>query len=190
MRDLLDIINILSEASILAPSEFTKRPQRFEKFIYKIKQGEPFTTVDDQEVTIAKSEADRFLNNWDDYQQKFVDARDAQIAKLARGTNYNGEATIALSKLKKTTEFGGAGVAKGADPTTGGKASYNVTPQAIGIVDKDIPASDLYDMIRNNQVLNSTEHGKIVIQLADYIVSGEAVVLPEDAQQKIGRAHV
>lgn len=183
MRDLLDLIQILSEASDLKPSEFSKRPQRFETFIKKIKAGEPFTTVDDQEVIIAKSEAQRFVMNWDDYQQKFIDSKDAQMAQLAKGSTYNGQNVIPLSKLRKTTEFGGSGVAKGADPLSGGKASYALTPREIGIVNKDIPAHDLYELLKTNSVLNSTEHGKIVIQLADYIVSGEAVILPEDAQQ-------
>lgn len=182
MRDLLDLIQILSEASDLKPSEFNKRPQRFETFIKKIKAGEPFTTVDDQEVVIAKSEAQRFVMNWDDYQQRFIDSKDAQFAKLAKGSTYNGQNVVQLSKLRKTTEFGGAGVAVGADPLSGGKASYALTPREIGITNQDIPAHDLYDVIRNNSVLQSTDHGKIVIQLAHYIVAGEAVVLPEEAQ--------
>lgn len=182
MRDLLDLIQILSEASDLKPSEFTKRPQRFETFIKKIKAGEPFTTIDDQEVIISKAEAQRFFNNWDDSQSKFFDSKEVQFAKLAKGSTYNGQPMIPLSKLRKTTEFGGAGVAAGADPTSGGKANYALTPREIGIVNQDIPAHDLYDAIKNNQVLNSTEHGKIVIQLANYIVAGEAVVLPEEAQ--------
>lgn len=182
MRDLLDLLQILSEASDLKPSEFTKRPQRFETFIKKIKAGEPFTTIDDQEVTIAKVEATRFFNNWDDTQNKFFDSKEVQTAKLAPGTTYNGQNFIQLSKLRKTVEFGGAGVAVGDDPTSGGKASYALTPREIGIVNMDIPAHDLYDLIRNNQTLKSTPHGLIVIQLANYIVSGEAVVLPEDAQ--------
>lgn len=182
MRDLLDLLQILSEASDLKPSEFNKRPQRFETFIKKIKAGEPFTTVDDQEVVIAKSEAQRFVMNWDDYQQRFIDSKDAQFAKLAKGSTYNGQNVVQLSKLRKTTEFGGAGVAVGADPLSGGKASYALTPREIGITNQDIPAHDLYDLIKSNTVLNSTDHGKIVIQLANYIVSGEAVVLPEEAQ--------
>lgn len=183
MRDLIDLIQILSEASNLQPSEFNKRPQRFAAFKKKILAGEPFTTIDDQEVHIAKVEAQRFEMNWDDHQQKFIDPKEAQFAQLARGSTYNGQNTIPLSKLKKTTEFGGAGVAVGADPAAGGKASYAVKPQDIGICDKDISAHDLYDIIKNNGTLNATDYGKIVIALADYIVAGEAVVLPEDAQK-------
>ena len=39
-------------------------------------------------------------------------------------------------------------------------------------------------MIQNNPVLNSTEYGKVIIDLANYIVSGEAVMLPEEYMSK------
>jgi hypothetical protein len=91
---------------------------------------------------------------------------------------------IALSSLAKTKDFGGAAVAFGQDASTGGKEALLVKPSQIGIVDKDIPATDLYDFIKTNSVLNSTEYGKVVIQLADYIVSGELVVFPEEYQSK------
>lgn len=182
MRDLLDLIQILSEGTDLKPSEFTKRPKRFETFIKKIKAGEPLTTVDGQEVYIAKSEAQRFASNWDPQQHKFIDSKDAQYAQLAKGTSYNEESFIPLSKLKKTTEFGGAAVAVGADPSTGGKESFLLKPQNIGITGKDFPAADLLDIITQNQILNSTPHGKIVIQLAWNIASGESVVIPEEAR--------
>lgn len=179
MRDLINIIKTLSEGSNLAPGEFKGRPQRWETFITKIRNNEPFTTVDDQLVTLKSSEADRFVDLWN--QGKFIGNKEAAYAMLAQPID--GEDKIALSKLKKTTEFGGAGVAVGGAPTSGGKASYALTPQAIGIVDRDIPASDLYNIIANNSVLKSTDHGKIVIDLANYIVSGEAVVVSEEVRK-------
>jgi hypothetical protein len=181
MRDLLDLIQILSEGvGKLSPGEFKNRPKRFETFINKITNGEPFTTIDNKEVVIDPSEAQRFMSIWDPKLVQFTD-KSAQIAKLANEYTYNGNNTIQLSNLMKTSEFGGAGVAVGADPSTGGKASYAVKPQDIGICDRLIPASDLYDVIAKNSVLQSTDYGQIVINLANYIVSGEAVVLPPEA---------
>jgi hypothetical protein len=185
MRDLIDLLQNLSEATgvgNLAPNEFKNRAKRFDTFIAKIKAKQPFTTVDDQEVIIDPKEAERFLSIWDSKLVQFSD-KSAQIANLAKGSKYNGESEIKLSNLKKTTEFGGAGVAAGADPTTGGKGSYQVKPAHIGICDKDIPATDLYKIISTNAVLNSTEYGKVIISLASYIVSGESVTLPEDVQK-------
>ena len=152
----------------------------YETFINKINSNQPFTTIDSQEVVIDPSEAQRFESMWDPKTVQFID-KNAQIAKLAQGYTYDGQDTIPLSKLMKTSEFGGAGVAVGADPSSGGKASFAVKPQDIGICDKPIPATDLYDIIANNPVLQSTDYGQVIINLANYIVSGEAVVLPEEA---------
>lgn len=179
MRDLIDLIQILSEGTNLAPNEFNNRPKRFSAFIDKIINKGKFTTVDNQEVQIDPSEADRFKSIWDPKTVKFIDPS-ARSAKLAQGFTYDNKDEIPLSKLKKTTEFGGSSVGLGNPTATGGKASYGLTPQAIGIVDKDIPATDLYDMIANNTVLQSTSHGQVVINLANYIVSGESVSIPPE----------
>ena len=181
MRELIDLLNILSEGvGKLSPGEFKARPKRFETFINKINSGQPFTTIDNMEVVIDPTEAQRFINMWDPKTVQFID-KDAQFAKLAKGNTYEGKDIIPMSKLMKTSEFGGAGVAVGADPTSGGKASFAVKPQDIGICDKPIPASDFYNLIANNSVLKSTDYGQIIINLANYIVSGEAVVIPEEA---------
>ena len=185
MRDLINIIQRLTETSgvgNLAPNEFKNRAKRFETFIGKIKAKQPFTTVDDQEVTIDPKEAQRFLSIWDPKLVQFTD-KSAQVAQLLKGSNYNGQNMIKLSSLKKTTEFGGAGVSAGAAETTGGKGSFQVKPNHIGICDIDIPAHDLFETIANNPKLNSTDYGKIVVDLARYIVSGESVTLPEEAQK-------
>lgn len=184
MRDLIDLIQVLSEGTNLAPNEFKNRPKRYATFIDKIINGDKFTTVDNKQVELDSSEAERFQSIWDAKLFKFTDAT-AQSAKLAQGFQYDGKDEIPLGKLKKTTEFGGASVGLGAPAASGGKASYGLTPQAIGIVDKDIPATDLYDIIANNTVLKSTEHGQVVISLANYIVSGESIqISPEVAKNK------
>lgn len=176
MRDLINLIQILSEASTLTPNEFKDRPKRWETFIRKIQSQEPFTTVNGDEVIIDPSEAERFLNLWK--AKQFIGNREAASAALLEP--YNGKNEIQLSKLAKTTEFGGSSVAAGAPKEAGGKASYALTPQAIGIVDKNIPASDLYEIIAKNPVLKSTEHGQLVISLANYIVSNESVSIPPE----------
>lgn len=176
MRELLNLIQVLSEAPTLAPNEFKGNLPRWETFIRKIQNKEPFTTISGDEVIIDPNEANRFLKLWK--AKQFIGNRAASTAILLEP--YNGKNQIMLSHLRKTTEFGGAQVAAGEPATAGGKSSYALTPQAIGIVDKDIPASDLYEIISTNSVLQSTEHGKIVISLADYIVSGESVSIPPE----------
>ena len=147
MREFINLIQSLSEGvGKLSPGEFKNRPKRYETFINKIKSKQPFTTIDNQEVIIDPKEADRFISIWDPTSVQFID-KNAQFAKLAKGYTFNGKDVIPLSSLMKTSEFGGAGVAVGADPESGGKASFAVKPQDIGICDKAIPASNFYSLI-------------------------------------------
>jgi hypothetical protein len=175
MRDLINLIeNVLTEAAVgMSANEIKKYQWRFDKFIEYITQRKPFTTVDGKEVLIAPGEAKRF--------QQLYNNSEFTGALQAKQTDGN---LIALSSLAKTKDFGGAAVAFGQDASTGGKEALLVKPSQIGIVDKNIPATDLYNFIKTNPVLNSTEYGKVVIQLADYIVSGEQVIFPEDYQSK------
>ena len=191
MRDLINIIEYLSEGVTLAASEFKNRANRYDTFIKKIAAQRKFTTVDNQEVLIDPSEAQRYQQLWDPDIESFTDSKAAQFIKLAPGESYNGKNVIPLSKLLKTTEFGGASVGLDEPQAQGGKASYALTPKAIGITDRDIPAEEFYETIVSNPVLNSTEYGKVVIQLAEYIVSGEAVVIsPETAKNDKLRAAI
>ena len=191
MRDLINILEFLSEGVTLAASEFKNRPNRYDAFIKKIIAKRKFTTVDNQEVMIDPSEAQRYEQLWDPDIEQFTDSKAAQFIKLAPGESYAGKNVIPLSKLLKTTEFGGASVGLDQPQAQGGKASYALTPKAIGITDIDIPASDFYETIVNNPVLNSTEYGKIVIELANYIISGESVsISPETAKNDKLRAAI
>jgi hypothetical protein len=174
MREFINIIQTLSEAAVgMSPGEITKYEARFEKFIEKIKSKAPFTTVDGTEVTIDPREAKRF-----------IDLYSSRLFKGAVKARTTDGQEIPLSKLAKTIEFGGAAVDAGQDASTAGKEALLVKPKTIGITDKDIPAHDLYEIIQTNSVLNSTEYGKVIIQLAEYIVAGEYIVLPEEYQGK------
>lgn len=174
MRDILNLLDTLNEAAVgMSAGEITKYETRIEKFLNKITLGEPFTTIDNQEVVIDPTEAKRFLTL---YKQNLF--KGALKARTADGNE------IPLSKLAKTAEFGGAAVAVGQDPGTAGKEALLVKPKTIQITDFDIPAGSLYKVIAGNQVLNSTDYGKTVIQLANEIVAGQAVVLPPEYQDK------
>lgn len=174
MRNLINLIqNITEGVGKLSASEITNRPGRFEKFIEKIKARQPFTLLDGDTVTIDPREAKRFV--------------DLKIANNFRG-NLSARTTddleIPLSKFAKTSDFGGSGVVAGAASDSAGKEALVVKPKDIQIVNRNIAAHDLYDEIVNNPILNSTEYGKVVIQLAEYIRAGEIVMLPKEYQQK------
>jgi hypothetical protein len=145
---------------------------RFEKFIEKIKTRSPFTDIQGKEVIIDPREAKRFL-----------ELEDQGMFKGPLKTRTSDGQEIALSQLLKTKEFGGQQVAAGEKPEEAGKESLLVKPSSIKIADIDIPAVDFYETIVNNPALNSTEYGKVIIQLAEYIVAGEFVMLPEEYQK-------
>ena len=175
MRDLLNLIQNLSEGAVgMSANEIKKYEWRFKKFIEKIEKREPFTLVDGSEVTIDPREAKRFFN-------MYHVADNFSGALKARTTDGQ---EIPLSKLAKTTEFGGAAVAAGQEASAGGKEALVVKPSQIGITDRDIPAADFYETIINNQTLASTDYGRVIQQLAQYITAGEYVMLPEEYQGK------
>jgi len=170
MRDLINIIQRLSEGIVgLSPGEITKYDARFNTFIDYIKGRKPFTTIDGNEVTIDPREAKRFLE---------LRAQDMFKGSLKARTTDGQE--FPLSGLAKTKDFGGAAVAAGQDPSTAGKEALLVKPKDIKIVDQNYPAEDFYDVIAGNPILASTDYGKVIQQLAQYIVAGEYVMLPEE----------
>ena len=173
MRNLIDLLQTLNEAVGLSAGEIIKYEWRFAKFIEKIKGRSPFTTVTGDEVTIDPREAKRFEELYD---------RRAFVGALKARTTDGDE--IPLSKLAKTGELGGAAVTAGLDSSTAGKEGLLVKPSNIGITDQDIPSSALHDTIASNSVLNSTDYGKVVVQLSNYIVAGEYVMIPEEYQKK------
>lgn len=180
MRDLLNLIdNILYEASNLAASEINKYDWRWEKFISKITNGEPFETVDGQQVILNPNQLAGLMNLKD--QGRFTGG----ITVSTLGPDGKEGPRIPISSLKKTAEFakpGGEAEPVGQQRTS--KETALVKPSLIKITDRNIPAEDLYNEIANNPVLQSTDYGKVVIQLAQYIVSGEVAMLPEEYQTK------
>jgi hypothetical protein len=174
MRELINLIQNISEGVVgLSAGEINKYDWRFKKFIEYIDIDKPFTTIDGEEVVLHPDEAERF-------QQMYDDGTFKGNLKAVRADG--GE--IALSKIAKTGDFGGAAVAAGQAADTGGKEGLLVKPSQIGICDQNIPASEFYDMIVSNTVLNRTDYGKVVIQLAEYITAGEYVMLPQEYQGK------
>lgn len=170
MRDLLDLIQHLSESAVgLSAGEITKYPERFDKFIEYIKGRQPFTTVDGGEVIIDPREAKRFL-----------DLRKQDMFKGTLKARSTDGKEIPLSRLAKTKDFGGQARAAGEEEGTEGKEALLVKPKQIGITDIDYPASDFYEVIAGNQVLASTDYGRVIQSLAEYIVAGEYVMLPQE----------
>lgn len=174
MRELIDLITLLEadgatagadgvKAKGLYPDELKKR-ENFATFITKISKGLPFIYhPTGEEIFIKRSEARRM--------QQLLDNGQFIGKKITILTDSGQE--INLGELRKTEEFGGSS-----------KENLRLKPSNIGITDKQIPATDLYEVIETNPALSETDYGRVVQQLAQYIVSGEYVQLPPEYLKK------
>ena len=91
--------------------------------------------------------------------------------------------------MLKTSDLGGQ-ASTGQEGEETGKESAQLKPTQIGITDKEIPASELGEVIINNPVLNSTDYGKLVIQMAQTIMAGSNPVIPKEVPEKIRKSIV
>ncbi len=175
MRELLNIIDIILEATNLSPSEMTgvKYEARFNKFIDYIENSKPFTVATGGEVILDPSEAERFQSMYDNGTFK-----GALKAKTIDGN------MIPLGQLVKTTDFGGASSAAGATGEEAGKEAFIVKPSQIGITDKNIPAKKLPRVIQSNEALLQTDYGQVIIQLSKDITDTGTAELPKEYTTK------
>jgi len=172
MRDLINLVQYLSEDQTLSPGNLLSVRKRFDNFIRYIQDGKPFASADGTKVVIDPSEADRMLAL--DAEEKFGGTIKLKIK--------DSEKTVGLGKLLKTPDFGGQ-ASTGDEGEEVGKESALMKPSQIGICDRDIPAADFGDEIINNTVLQSTEYGRVVIDMAKTIVEGGKPVIPQDVRK-------
>jgi hypothetical protein len=171
MRDILTLLENLIEAEKkegpqtlfskgLTPTEINKDPKRWDLFIQKVSTNQPFVdNVTGEEIFINPNEAKRLAKMKKDglfkCEKTTITTKDGQ--------------EIPMSQLAKNEEFGGST-----------KESVLLKPSLIKITDRDIPATDLYEVIAGNSILQKTDYGRVVIQLAQYIISGEYCQLPPE----------
>jgi hypothetical protein len=173
MRDIIDHLTYIAEDQTLDAGTLKKYAERFDKFLYMISMGMPFYTVDKRQVIADPDEAERF-------EQMF----DAGEFKGAIKMRLDTGEEIALSKLLKTAELGGQ-ASTGEEGEETGKEAALLKPSQIKITDRDIPATELGEAIINNEVLQSTDYGRIVIQMAQTIMEGGNPVIPKEVPTKI-----
>ncbi len=177
MRDLLDKIAYLAEDRTLSAGTIKKYPERFDKFISMIRDEVPFYTVDKEPVIADTTEADKFQAMYDD--NKFTGT-----LKMVITTDSGEKKELPLSQLLKTKDLGGQ-ASTGEEGEETGKEAALLKPSQIGITDQDIPATELGDAIINNSVLQSTDYGRIVIQMAETIMQGGNPTIPKEVPTKI-----
>jgi hypothetical protein len=170
IRHFLNVADNLFEAT-LTPAQIVKYPERFDAFINHIRDSKPFfTEKEGTEVVLNPAEADRFLKL----------NQQGQFKGGLKGVDMKG-GEWPLSGFRKTAEFGGASAKPGDEEgDVSNKEGVQVKPSQIGICDKLIPAHALLGEITTNQVLSSTEYGKVVIALANNIGLQEPAALPKE----------
>lgn len=170
MRDLINKLDQVVREATLSASQVTKYPDRFAAFINHIRGQRPFFTSDGTEVVLDPAEADRFV--------ALDQAK--QFRGNIQGTDLQGQ-SWPISSFLKTAEFGGA-AAKPGDTDTQAlkKEGLLIKPSQIGIADRNIAATDLAQQIIENPVLQSTDYGRAVIEMAKNIASGEPARVPEE----------
>jgi hypothetical protein len=175
MRNLINFIALMEADTFTSAANLNKNPDRFENLLDMIRTGKDIHFYDkktgEKDTFVADaSEADRLQELYDS--GKF--AGSIAIRAIATGE------MISLGTILKTSELGGH-AAKGGEEGKGeavGKEAALLKPKQIGITNKDIPASKLGDIIINNEVLQSTDYGKAVIEMAKTIMSGQDPVVP------------
>jgi len=186
MRDILNTLNIITETNLGKGPLNAKIGQgsdtgwRIDKFIETIRAGLPFETNTGESVIIEPSEADELLQQFADEGKITTDN-----IKLETGD------TIRLTTLVKSHYFLGKNN-KRPDASEDGSTEDEVSketallkPSQIGITDYDIPANKLGQEIVNNDALNSTEYGRVVVQMAIDIMEGKDPSIPDDVPSRI-----
>lgn len=153
----------------LQAANLAKNPPRFQNLVNNIRSRHPLYLVDGTPVIIKPEEAERL-------EQMMQDQMFKGTIKL---TAEDGNVWV-LSQFLKTKDYGGQAVPPGQEAEVGlTKEAAALKPSDVGLEDKEIPAGNLANEIINNPNLQKTEHGKIVIQMANEIVQGQMPVVPK-----------
>jgi hypothetical protein len=154
---------ILKEAALTSIELFNPKYDRPVVLMKKITNGDPLTLVSGETVTIDNSPEN--LINY----QTALDNK--QLPKLIDKAT---QKVVPMGNILKTTEFGGHGVSAGTDPTTVlNKTTLALKPVNIEIADKPFNRKTLVAEIINNSILQQTEHGRVVIEMARQLAKGQ-----------------
>jgi hypothetical protein len=168
----------LSEDQTLTPGKLTKDVNRFQNLMNNIRDKKPLYLPDGTEIIINPTEADRLesLNKQGLFKGSIM------LLSLD-GKQYP------LSGFLKTSDYGGQAIPLGQEKTAAPtKEGAKLKPKDIGLHDQNISAGDLGNTITNNQALNSSDAGKLVIELANQISAGTIPSIPRETNPAIKSA--
>ena len=187
MRDLINFIMLMEANTFTSAANLNQNPKRFDALLDMIRTGKDIHFYDkkaaEKDTFVADpSEADRLQELYDS--GKF--AGSIAIRAIATGE------MIPLGTILKTSELGGQAKKSGDDEEGEelGKEAALLKPSQIGITGFDIPANELGNVIINNEVLQSTDYGRVVIEMAKQILRGEDPVIPKEIPDKTTKSIV
>jgi hypothetical protein len=153
----------------LQTANLNSNPPRFQNLINNIRSRHPLYLVDGTPVIIMPAEADRLEQLKADQMFK------GQIKLTAEDKQ-----VWVLSQFLKTKDYGGQAVPPGQEAEVGmTKEAAALKPSDIGLEDRQIQAGNLAQEIVNNPNLQKTDHGKIVIEMANEIMQGQMPAVPK-----------
>lgn len=170
---------LLTEDQFLSVPKLVKDLSRFNNLINNIKTGNPLYLSNGDPIIISPNEATRLQDLFNN---------DQLTAKKAALAGKDGK-IYPLSSFLKTIDYGGHAIPPGQEksmaPT---KEGAKLKPKDIGLENKAIKSSNLGSEIANNQSLQSSPQGKIVIELSKQISAGQTPTVPPDQDPAIVKA--
>jgi hypothetical protein len=170
---------LLTEDQFLSVPKLVKDLSRFNNLINNIKTGNPLYLSNGDPIIISPNEATRLQDLFN---------TDKLTAKTAALAGKDGK-IYPLSSFLKTIDYGGHAIPPGQEklmaPT---KEGAKLKPKDIGLENKAIKSSNLGSEIANNQSLQSSPQGKIVIELSKQISAGQTPTVPPGQDPAIVKA--
>lgn len=172
----MKIRELLTEDTLSLPN-LLKDIGRFNKLIMNIQQGQPLYLVDGTPVIIKPSEAKALM---DLHKSGELEVKGQRLGLTAKdGKVYR------LSSFLKTGDYGGHAIPPGQEETAPiTKEGLKLKPSEVGLAEKNIAAGNLGKVLAANGILQSSDVGKVVIDLAKSISSGKNPVLPQGLDPK------
>jgi hypothetical protein len=176
MRDILDRLDSILEDRTLAPGIINKDAQRFDSVIRYLRSPDARFYFAKQPPDIEQPfvvAAPDLANEWSSLKSQ------GQFSGTNVKVRDNQGRTWPVSAFLKTAEFGGQAAKPGEEGEVQKEAAL-LKPTQIGITDKPIAAGNLGKEIINNSVLQSTDYGRAVIDMAKQIMAGRNPVVPKE----------
>jgi hypothetical protein len=173
----MKIRELLTEDQTLSIPKLLKDIGRFNRLVMNIKGGQPLYLVDGTPVIIKPSEGDALVKL---HKSGQLDVKGQRLGLTAKDGK-----VYPLSSFLKTVEYGGMAVPPGQEKTAPiTKEGLKLKPSEVGLAEQNITAGTLGKVLAVNTVLQSSEVGKVVIDLAKQISAGQNPQIPKDLDPK------